>query len=237
MPIWISHRGFSKGYDENTLLSFEAACEMGFQWLETDLHTTRDKHIVLCHDSVLTHISSSNGIIAQMTRTELEQIQLKRGGTLLFLDKFMRVFAQQNWIFDIKPHTAKETIKLLKLLLQKNKKLLNKIIFLFWDSELQSDFLNDFPKANCFPREKECYQAGLAVLFGLPLFGGIKENKIYSLTPRFLGFPMLNQRIVKIFHNRGAQVLGYLPETDQETLQCVNSGVDYILTNNHLKNF
>lgn len=43
----MSHRGYKKTYPENTLLSIEEAKKCGFQWVEIDLVSTKDK-IVLC---------------------------------------------------------------------------------------------------------------------------------------------------------------------------------------------
>lgn len=217
MTIWISHRGLSHEHDDNTQIAFKLACESGFTWLETDLHTTKDDHIVLCHDPELSHVSSSSGMIANMERSELEKIQLKRGGTFLFLDEFMQEFSQQNWVFDIKPATVVQTMSLLRPILLRNRGLLNKIIFLFWSAKQQALFLKDFPEAVCFPREGECYRAGITYLLGLAVFGRIKKDQIYSLKPKFLGLPLLNKRMVQGFHKRGAQVIGYLPETNNET--------------------
>ncbi len=239
MTTWISHRGLSHEHDENTQLAFKQACEAGFTWLETDLHTTKDDHIVLCHDPELSHVSSSTGTIAKMERSELEVIQLKKGGSFLFLDEFMQQFSQQNWVFDIKPATVVQVMMVLKPILLSNRDLLNKIIFLFWSAEQQALFLKDFPEAVCFPRKEECYRAGVTCLLGLAVLGRIKKKQIYSLTPRFLGLPLLNQRMIGGFHKRGAQVIGYLPETEKETQLCLDAGVDYILTNhspiNHSK--
>ncbi len=230
---WISHRGLSQNHDDNSKASFRLACEAGFSWLELDLHTSNDDHIVLCHDSELSRLSSSSGKIEQMRRSELEKIQLHKGERLLFLDEFMLEFEQQNWVFDIKPSTVIQTMNTLKRILRNDKNLLNKIIFLFWSDEHQNAFLNEFPKAICFPRKEECYRAGIATLLGLSVLGNIKENKIYSLTPKFFGLPLLNKRMVQTFHRHGAQVIGYLPETSDEIQQCLDAGVDYILSNQH----
>lgn len=231
MTVWISHRGLSEEHDENTRSSFQRACEAGFSWLETDLHATGDEHIILCHDPELNHAACSMGKIEEMTRSQLEQVQLRKGEKLLFLDEFISEFNDQNWVFDIKPSTALQTINILKPLLTNNKKLLNKIVFLFWDKEQQSLFLNDFPEAICFPRESECYRAGIAILFGMAFLGNISKNKIYSIPPKLYGLPLLNKRITQAFHKQGAQVIGYLPETRVEIQQCLDAGVDYILCN------
>ncbi|MCU7835144.1 MAG: glycerophosphodiester phosphodiesterase [gamma proteobacterium symbiont of Taylorina sp.] len=229
--IWISHRGLSQYYDENTLAAFKSACKAGFSWLETDLHSTNDNHIVLCHELELGRLSSSTGNILQMSRSELENIQLNKGEKLLFLDEFMLEFKQQNWVFDIKPDTAKQTMSILTTHLINNKNLLSKIIFLFWSKEQQALFLSIFPEAVCFPRIEECYRAGIASLLGLAALGNIKTKKIYSLTPKIFGLPLLNKRIVKLFHQQGAYVIGYLPESNSEIQQCLDAEVDYILSN------
>jgi len=229
--IWISHRGVSQQYDENTLSAFKQACQSGFHWLETDLHASSDNHIVLCHDPDLSQISPFSGKVAQMTRLELEKVRLNKGKSLLFLDEFMQQFQQQNWVFDIKPDTAGQTIPILKTIIQNDKKLLSKIIFLFWNKKYQIQFLNDFPDAICFPREEECYQAGIATLLGLPALANIKAGKIYSIPPKLCGIPLLNSRMVKQFHQQDARVIGYLPETAAEVNQCYQAGVDYVLSN------
>jgi glycerophosphoryl diester phosphodiesterase len=229
--IWISHRGLALQYDENTDEAFTAACEARFSWLETDLQSTADDHIVLCHDAQLSSISSSLEQVDQLTRQQLETVQLHKGGHLLFLDQFMAQFSKQNWVFDIKPETAPQTIKNLQKILHNEPLLLKKIIFLFWSKQQQHLFLTEFPQAICFPRIEQCYRAGIAILLGLSGFAQIEKGKIYSLTPKFLGLPLLNRRIVKKFHQQGAKIIAYLPKTEQESQQCLQAGVDFVLSN------
>lgn len=230
-PIWISHRGLSQQHDENSQAAFQLACDAGFTWLETDLHSTKDDHIVLSHDPQLDKLASRSGDIAEMTRAELEKVQLEKGGKLLFLDEFVTKFTKQHWVFDIKPRTAAQTIRIVSNMLIDDQTLLNKITFLFWEKTLQEDFLKDFPEAICFSREAQCYHAWIAAFLGFPMLGKITKNKIYSIFPNKFALPLLNKRIVQTFHKRGAQVIGYLPATPVEVQRCLNAGVDYILSN------
>ena len=87
-------------------------------------------------------------------------------------------------------------------------------------------YLNDFPEAICFPRKAECYRADIATLLGMTILGKIKTNKIYSITPKLFGLPLLNPKIVQTFHSYDAQVIAFLPETTSETQQCIDAGVD-----------
>src|SRR5271166_4871461 len=47
------HRGARGLKPENTLPSFEIALDLGVSSVETDLHLTRDQHLVLFHDPCL----------------------------------------------------------------------------------------------------------------------------------------------------------------------------------------
>ena len=48
-----AHRGWSKKYPENTMLSFKKALELGVDQLETDVRITRDNQLVLIHDATV----------------------------------------------------------------------------------------------------------------------------------------------------------------------------------------
>lgn len=229
--IWISHRGYSHNCDENTLQSFENSVSAGFSWLETDLRATGDNHIVLNHDGNIDRISGQSGDVEAMTRAELEQVTLNHGGKILFLDEFMQKFSQQKWVFDMKASSAIRTIALLKPILQSDSKLLEKIIFLFWEPEHQKEFSKLFPKAQCFARKSECYWSGIMSILGLYKLAGFEKGKIYSITPKLLGRPVLNRKVVKAINKYGAKVLGYLPDDEEELQMCKDAGVQYILTN------
>ena len=49
MPQAISHRGYKAKFPENTMASMKGAVEAGTHALETDIHLTKDKVVVLSH--------------------------------------------------------------------------------------------------------------------------------------------------------------------------------------------
>ncbi|TNF23828.1 MAG: hypothetical protein EP329_26510 [Deltaproteobacteria bacterium] len=51
-PFWVyGHRGASAERPENTIEAFALALELGADALETDVHVTRDGHVVIFHDA------------------------------------------------------------------------------------------------------------------------------------------------------------------------------------------
>ncbi len=67
------HRGYSAKYPENTLLSFQKAIEYGADGIELDVHLTKDKKIVVCHDETIDRTFNGSGLISEMTLEELRR--------------------------------------------------------------------------------------------------------------------------------------------------------------------
>lgn len=139
-PLWISHRGYKENAVENTRAAFQAAVDIGFSCLETDLRITRDKRIVLIHDATLALLSGDRRRVQDMSASELAEVRLNllyraageapggdcseniktgsrpdndtqiAGDRLLFFDEFVAEFSGCRWVFDIKPETGAETI-------------------------------------------------------------------------------------------------------------------------------
>jgi len=232
---WISHRGLCQNCDENSKASFQGAIDKGFTWLETDLRVTSDHKIVLTHDPDLNKVAGVDKKVSDLTLAQVKALKLKQGGAILELHEFAKQFSSQNWVFDIKPESAVECIGLLKDFFESfdnPKTYQEKIIFLFWDKNHQRIFESSFPGAICFAREYECIRAGVSILARLPILGGIKEGKIYSLVPRLLGIPLYTKKIIDEYHKKGAKVLAYLPESSVDIESAFKCGFDYILSNN-----
>ncbi len=68
-----AHRGASGYAPENTLPSFRKAVEMQADGIECDVHCTKDKVIVVCHDETIDRTSNGKGAIADMTLDELKK--------------------------------------------------------------------------------------------------------------------------------------------------------------------
>ena len=72
--IPFAHRGGSKRWPENTLFAFEHAYRLGYRWIETDVHRTRDGRIVIHHDTHLDRCTDGRGLVADHTAEELQRL-------------------------------------------------------------------------------------------------------------------------------------------------------------------
>lgn len=74
VPFGIAHRGSRILWPENTMTAFSGAVELGFDWLETDLHLTSDGVLVCVHDATLDRTTNRIGPVSALTFSELETV-------------------------------------------------------------------------------------------------------------------------------------------------------------------
>jgi len=74
----VAHRGAHIGIPENTLAAYEAAIDIGVDFVEVDLRTTQDGRIVSIHnkeiDSYVTN--DRHGLVSELTLKQLKQLDI-----------------------------------------------------------------------------------------------------------------------------------------------------------------
>jgi glycerophosphoryl diester phosphodiesterase len=81
--FFAAHRGGALLWPENSLLAFRNAAAMGVDYLELDVHLTRDGEVVVIHDPTLERTTTGAGPVWDRTLAELQPLRLKdRGGAV-----------------------------------------------------------------------------------------------------------------------------------------------------------
>ncbi|WP_277210176.1 glycerophosphodiester phosphodiesterase [Isoptericola croceus] len=77
----LAHRGFSHGHAnlENSMAAFAAAVDLGYRYVETDAHGTRDGVAVALHDESLDRTTDASGLVADHSWDEVRRARI--GGT------------------------------------------------------------------------------------------------------------------------------------------------------------
>jgi glycerophosphoryl diester phosphodiesterase len=82
-PLFAAHRGGAALWPENSLLAFGNAVALGADYLELDVHLSRDGEIVVIHDPTLDRTTTGSGPVRERTAAELRAVRLKdRGGAV-----------------------------------------------------------------------------------------------------------------------------------------------------------
>jgi len=116
-PLVFAHQGASGHAPSNTRESFQLAVTMGADAFETDIHMTRDGHVVISHDPTVDRLTDGRGRIRDYTLAELRQIDFGyrfttdggrtypyrgRGVTIPTLDEVLEEFPTMRVNLDIK---------------------------------------------------------------------------------------------------------------------------------------
>ena len=126
--LLIAHRGFSRKYPENTLLSFKKALEYGAKAIELDIRITSDNEFVIIHDVATKRVSSVNRIIAKSSAASILQTDVSypakfgnafKGEKIILLDKFISEFSGKLLLItELKSSFSKEQLMKLSVLLR-----------------------------------------------------------------------------------------------------------------------
>ncbi len=69
-----AHQGGSFEGPSSTLAAIEHALTVGASGIELDVHATKDRHVVVCHDATIERTTNDQGSIAEMTLEELRHV-------------------------------------------------------------------------------------------------------------------------------------------------------------------
>ena len=114
-PLFAAHRGGAALWPENSLLAFRNALALGADFLELDVHLSRDGEVMVIHDATLDRTTDGSGPVRERTAAELRALHLKdRSGavtaeTLPTLDEVVEVAARakRRMLLEIKVDAGK----------------------------------------------------------------------------------------------------------------------------------
>jgi len=75
----MGHRGAKALEPENTLLSIRRAMEIGVDAVEIDVHLTKDKEVVVIHDSTVDRTTNGKGPVGSYTLEEIKKLDAGKG--------------------------------------------------------------------------------------------------------------------------------------------------------------
>lgn len=105
-PVGLAHRGGALHTPnllrENTLAAFSEAVRLGFRYLETDVHATRDGVLVAFHDAELDRVTDGSGPIAQHSAADLRQVRTRAGDGIPTLAQVLESFPGAHLNIDVK---------------------------------------------------------------------------------------------------------------------------------------
>lgn len=117
-PIVLAHRAGGNEAPENSLTAFTKMEQLGFRYIETDVHSTKDGVVIIFHDSALERTTNGKGKVAQYSWNELKEIRDDSGNGLLRLDEVLEKYP--NLFLNIDAKTSHVVPSLVHVISSKN---------------------------------------------------------------------------------------------------------------------
>ncbi len=224
VPIAIAHRGGAKETVENSLEAFEHAVSLGYRYLETDVHLTRDGVVVVFHDSQLDRVSTETGAIGNWSWADLQNVDLKNGGTIISLDTMLSEFPDSYINIDAKSDAV--TSPLLDVL-DRADAYERVCIGSFSDKRLRDvrERKGDQACTSLGPRATLRFMASM---YRVPV--KLPKTNALQLPMGVGGVPILTQRLVERAHELGLKVHAWTIDEASEMNHLLDIGIDGIMT-------
>lgn len=105
-PIPLAHRGWSPQGLENSMAAFAAAVDLGYRYLETDVHGTRDGVAVAFHDRVLDRVTDQRGAVAELPWRQVRTARIGGLEPIPRLEEVLEAFPHARLNIDVKHPAA-----------------------------------------------------------------------------------------------------------------------------------
>ena len=233
-----AHRGGAHHPDiaglENTLAAFDHAVKLGYQYLETDVHTTSDGVLLAFHDDVLDRVTSQVGPVAGTAYVDLADALIGGREPIPTMADLLDHFPRTRFNIDLKSETA---VSLLADLVERTHSHDRVCVGSFSDSRLRSfRRLVSRPVATSFgPVGVVLRRFAPRTLAETVLRGRGDALQVPHRLPARMGRPLagltvVNERFVQRAHARGRPVHVWTVDDPAEMHHLLDLGVDGLMT-------
>jgi len=231
ISFFIGHRGTRIDYDENTLDAFEIALKSGANYIEFDVRKSKDKELIIFHDSKVDRITHSKGLLENYTSSEIAGMRFKLTNSHIpTLNEVLKRFKNRiKFIVELKSENVREYV--IKAINFHN---------ILKDCIISGRNLFDLKiiKQN-YHESRVCYNITKGK--GLKLKDFMKQGKDRNLSfmPDFISLhsKMITREFIEICHTNEILVLGWdfiLYKNPFEVIKgLIEMGIDGILFDNY----
>jgi glycerophosphoryl diester phosphodiesterase len=223
----MAHRGGAIEHLENSMPAFEACVAMGYRYIETDVRVTADGTLVVFHDASLERVTDRKGRIEHLTWDEVSRARIGGREPILRLEDLLGAWPDVRFNLDIKAAGVLAPLVRTIRRLQIGDRL---CLASFSDARLAAArrLLGPSICTSLGPRGV----AALRLSSYSPRAAGLARFRAgCAQVPLQLGGrALVDERFVHAANARGLQVHVWTVDTEKETTDMLDLGVDGVMT-------
>ncbi len=211
----IGHRGARGLEPENTIRSFKKALELGVDYIECDVHLTKDRHIVLIHDHTLDRTTNATGNVNDYTFEEIRELDAGKGEKIPTLQE----------LIDLARGKVKLHIEL------KDEKATEQTIRIVEENDMVDQVFLTSGNTETIRKVREINPSmSMEHIFGQPSEDAIERAVSVGAKRISCHISHLTANFVQEAHENRLQVIAWPPNTLEEAKKALECGVDLICT-------
>jgi glycerophosphoryl diester phosphodiesterase len=110
LPIAFAHRGGASDEPENTMPAFQRAIDLGYRYLETDVHATKDGVLLAFHDNNLQRTCGLAGRISDLNYDEVRHARVAGREPIPLMSELLSSWPAARFNIDCKAENALEPL-------------------------------------------------------------------------------------------------------------------------------
>jgi glycerophosphoryl diester phosphodiesterase len=229
--IAMAHRGGALHPElvglENTLFAFRHAATLGYRYLETDVHVTRDGKLVAFHDAVLHRMTDRRGALAHLLAEDLDQVRIAGEHAVPSMAELLEELPECRFNIDLK---APGSVEALADLLARTNAYERVCVGSFSSASLQRfrRLTSGKVATSAAPAE-----VGYFLAASWPRVTRLVRNRPFAALqiPRRRGrLPLVTRSAVRRAHRAGLHVHVWTVDDPAEMEELIDLGVDGLIT-------
>lgn len=225
-PLAFAHRGGAARGDENTAEAFTRAVELGYRYVETDVHSTADGVPVVFHDATLERVTGSRGRIADLRWADLASVRVGGAAAIPRLEEVLGDWPQVRFNVDVKADSA---IDAAVRVVERTGAGERVLLASFSDARLARLRTLAGPKVATSLGMRGVARLRMASLTGRRIT--LPPSVVAAQVPvRYGRVPVVDRRFVRYAHRLGLQVHVWTIDEPAEMHELLDLGVDGIMT-------
>jgi glycerophosphoryl diester phosphodiesterase len=227
-PIALAHRGASNNLPENTMAAFECAVELGYRYIETDVHVTRDGVLIAFHDDRLDRVTRHSGLISELDWSEIKQARVDDAEPIPLLEDLLTRWPGVRINLDPKSDAA---VAPLTEMLKKLDAVDRVCIGSFSGARLQA-IRKSFDMEICTSMgPMDVFRLRMTSLpFPAPFQQQTYDAQCAQVPLRRWGLPVVDKLFVSKAHHLGLKVHAWTVNDEFEMKRLLDLGIDGLIT-------